>query len=267
MCLKRIKMLPALKLDDNTTAMINLSTSYDWSIPEFKMKHFVAGSHIHPLHKIKQYLMELNSRYENAERFEQDLKKLEIEIELEHEMRADARYNAQKKLHDLEIENKKRSVAVAKEKYRHAVYEIEKVLKLITEFNNSSEGRDDSGRLYMDLMKDPAECERIEAKYWEYRLAKQAALDMIAYGRIGIGNMEAIMQLDADAQNRCIAMAYEVLVTNEHRMTTISDNVVQRLQAGGTVSDINQLLKIGRTEFFQQLESQEKADVPLIQKC
>lgn len=247
--------------------MVELSTSYDWSIPEFKMKHFVAGSHIHPLQKIKQYMMELNSRYENAETFERDIRRLEIEIELEQEMKTDTRYEAKKKLHDLEIESKTRSLAISKEKYRSALYEIEKVAKLIVEFNNSPEGKDDSGRLYIDIMKDPVECERIEAKYWEYRLAKQAALDMIAYGRIGVGNMEAIMQLDADSQNKCIAMAYEVLITNEHRMTAISDNVVQRLKNGVAVSDINQLLNIGKTEFFQQLEISEKTNVPLIQKC
>lgn len=257
-------MLPALKNDDKE--LIEFSTSYDWSIPEFKMKHFVAGAHIHPLQKIKQYMMELNSRYENLQRFETDIRRLELEVELENEMMLDSRYEAQKKLHALEIESKNKTIAISKEKLRHAAYELEKVTKLIKEFNESEEGKDPSGKLYIDIMKDPIACEEIEARYWEYRLAKQAALDMIAYGRVGIGNMEAIMQLDPDAQNKCIAMAYEVLIMNETRMNVISEQVVNRLNNGTTVSDINQRLGIENTEFFKKLLSEEKRDVPLIQK-
>ena len=227
--------------------LISRSIRHDWSVPEFKVKHFVAGSHIHPLHKIKQYLMELGSRYENLEIFENDIKRIELEIMV-----------------------KTRALEIAKEKFRNANAEVNKYLRLIEEFNQSAEGKNDEGKLYMDLMNDSVECEKIEAQYWEYRLAKQAALDMIAYGRIGIGNMEAIMQLDAEAQNKCIAMAYEVLVTNENRMTQISDGVVKLLRAGQEVSDINKLLQIERTEFVQQLEDKTQGNtpnVPLIQKC
>ena len=227
--------------------LISRSIRHDWSVPEFKVKHFVAGSHIHPLHKIKQYLMELGSRYENLEIFENDIKRIQLEIMV-----------------------KTRALEIAKEKFRNANAEVNKYLRLIEEFNQSAEGKNDEGKLYMDLMNDSVECEKIEAQYWEYRLAKQAALDMIAYGRIGIGNMEAIMQLDAEAQNKCIAMAYEVLVTNENRMTQISDGVVKLLRAGQEVSDINKLLQIERTEFVQQLEDKTQGNtpnVPLIQKC
>lgn len=261
-------MLPALNNEHNE--IINKSIRHDWSVPEFKVKHFVAGSHIHPLHKIKQYLMELGSRYENLEIFENDIKKIALEIELLEEQQLDMRYEAEKKLAQLEIMVKTRALAIAKEKFRNADSEVKKYLRLIDEFNNSNEGKNDQGKLYMDIMNDPVECEKIEAQYWEYRLAKQAALDMIAYGRVGIGNMEAIMQLDADAQNKCIAMAYEVLLTNESRMNQISDSVVHLLKNGQTVSDINKLIQIEKTDFVHQLENKTQENtpnVPLIQKC
>lgn len=261
-------MLPTIINKDNE--LISRSIRHDWSVPEFKVKHFVAGSHIHPLHKIKQYLMELGSRFENLEIFENDIKRIELEIALLEEQKIDMRYESEKKLADLEIMVKTRTLAISKEKFRNAESEVKKYMRLIEEFNDSHEGKNEHGKLYMDLMNDPVECEKIEAQYWEYRLAKQAALDMIAYGRIGIGNMEAIMQLDADAQNKCIAMAYEVLLTNETRMTQISDSVVHLLQNGQTVSDINKLIQIERTEFINQLEhktQENTSNVPLIQKC
>jgi hypothetical protein len=95
-------------------------------------------------------------------------------------------------------------------------------------------------------------------------------MDMIAYGRIGVGNMEAIMQLDADSQNKSITMAYEILIQNESRMNKISDTVVEKLNNGETVSDIHLLANISQSEFIDditlQLNNQEKKVVPLIQK-
>lgn len=261
-------MLPTITSKDNE--IVQRSIRYDWSVPEFKVKHFVAGSHIHPFHKIKQYLMELGTRYENLEIFENDIKRITLEIELLEEQQLDMKYEAEKKLAQLEIMTKTRSLEIAKEKFRTADSEVKKYLRLIEEFNNSTEGKNEDGRLYMDIMNDPEERERIEAQYWEYRLAKQAALDMIAYGRIGVGNMEAIMQLPAEAQNKCITMAYEVLLTNESRMNQISDSVVKVLSKGGTVSDISTLMQIERSDFVQQLENKTQestSNVPLIQKC
>lgn len=241
----------------------------DWSIPEFKLKHFVAGSQIHPLHRVKQLMIELNSRQEGVEKFNDDMERLEAEIELEEEMKTHAQFDAQKRLHDIEIKSKRRSLAISKEKIRSLLYEREKFLKAIDELNASPEGRDpETNELYMDILQDPAKCEIIEAKYWEYRLAKQAALDMIAYGRVGVGNMEAIMQMPPEAQNKCLAMAYEVLITNEHRMNVLADGVQERLKLGKPVSDITNLIGIQRTETLQLLSNEQERtqDVPLIQK-
>ncbi len=259
--------LPALQEHKD---LIARSIVGDWSIPEFKLKHFVANSHIHPMHKIKQMMIELNSRQEAVESFNDEKDKLAAEIELEEEMKSMAQFEGQKKLHDIEIRKKKRSLEIAREKTRSLLVEREKFLKAIERFNASPEGIDpETGKLYMDILDDPEHCERIEAKYWEYRLAKQAATDMVAYGRIGVGNMEAIWQLDPDAQNKCLAMAYELVITNETRMNQITDGVQKRLESGKPVSDITQLIGIKRTETLQLLtneQEQGQQDVPLIQK-
>ena len=169
----------------------------------------------------------------------------------------------------LEVKRITTKLAVVTEKLRTILVEREKVLKLIDEIDNSPLGRTKDGRRYLDIMNDPEQNEEIESDYWEYRLAKQAAMDMIAYGRIGVGNMEAIMQLDADSQNKTIAMAYEVLIQNESRMNKISDAVVNKLEKGETVSDIHLLANISQSEFIDDVAlklTQEKKVVPLIQK-
>ena len=242
----------------------------DWSIPEFKLKNFVARSHIHPMHQLRQLMLELNTKTEMIEAWEFDIEQFELEIQLETEKSELTPYEAQAKLHLLEIKRIKTKLAVVKEKLRTILVEREKVLNLIDEIDNSPQGYTKDGRRYLDIMNNPEQNEEIEKDYWEYRLAKQGAMDMIAYGRIGVGNMEAIMQLDADSQNKTIAMAYEILIQNESRMNTISDLVVEKLNNGETVSDIHLLTNISQTEFIDddvlKLNNQEKKIVPLIQK-
>lgn len=257
-------------LTEKQNEMIRKSQLNDWSIPEFKLKNFVARSHIHPMHQLRQLMLELNTKTEMIENWEFDTEQFELEIELENEKASLSPYEAQKKLHMLEVKRITTKLAVVTEKLRTILVEREKVLKLIDEIDNSPLGRTKDGRRYLDIMNDPEQNEEIESDYWEYRLAKQAAMDMIAYGRIGVGNMEAIMQLDADSQNKTIAMAYEVLIQNESRMNKISDAVVEKLNNGETVSDIHELANISQTEFIEdvivKLTNQEKKIVPLIQK-
>lgn len=264
-----IKNLPILNSDDQK--ILDSSISHDWSIPEYKIKHFVIGSQIHPLHKIKQYLMELNSRQDSLESFENEVLKTEIEIELEEERKLDCKYESEKKLIDLEIGRKRKYLKISNERLRHALIERDKFLRLIKEFNESSEGKDEENVLYMDvLLNNPEKCEKIEKEYWEYRLAKQSAMDMIAYGRIGVGNMDAVLQLDEDSQQKCLAMAYEALILNESRMNIISDKVQENLLNGNTISNISNLLNMPNSKIFpSMLENKIKEDdnVSLIQKC
>lgn len=238
----------------------------DWSTPTFKVKHFVGNSHIHPLHKIEQYLLELKSRRELQDAHNYDLEKFEALMELEEEKKEFCQFNAERKLCDIEIKDLQRKANATREKIRVTQTEINTYLSLIEEFNNSEEGYAPDGTRYFDILSDSIKREQIEEGYWEYRLAKQAAMDMIAYGRIGSGNMEAIMQLDADAQNKTIAMAYEVLIMNENRMNNIQGKVVERLESGAPVSDIYKLMNMTSSDFTLALEKQEKQNVPLIQK-
>jgi hypothetical protein len=44
-----------------------------------------------------------------------------------------------------------------------------------------------------------------ERKYWVTRMAKQAAMDMVSYGRIGSGNMDSIAMMPEEDQIEALA--------------------------------------------------------------
>lgn len=255
-------MLP-IELKNN---IINLAREKDWSTPTYKIERFVGNSHLHPLHKVEQYLLEINSRMRLIEGQQYEVEKMEAQIAIEEEAKSNTNSTAQKRMCDVEIKELNRRILDLKSKIKQTQDDVDRYIGLVDKFNSSAEGRTPSGELYIEIINDPVKRDAIEHDYWEYRLAKQAAMDMIAYGRIGVGNMEAIMQLPSESQTKAIAMAYEVLIMNEHRMNRIQEGVVNKLESGSTVSDIHKLLDMTTSEFMLRLGQSENSNVPLIQK-
>jgi hypothetical protein len=116
-------------------------------------------------------------------------------------------------------------------------------LKLIDQFNNSSEGYLEDGRRIMDLIEIPEEAEKLEHHYWTMRLAKQTALDMIAYGRAGVGNMEAVSMLETEQQYEVMKIACDYFVRNEMRTNSLLSHVNENIQKLGSAAPVTELSK------------------------
>ena len=86
--------------------------------------------------------------------------------------------------------------------------------------------------MLIDAVYDPEISEELEREYWVQRLGKQAAMDMIAYGRVGVGNMDSIVMLNKEDQRNALQHAADIAITNESRMNYIRDESVKRLENG-----------------------------------
>jgi hypothetical protein len=86
--------------------------------------------------------------------------------------------------------------------------ERQQLIDLVNEFLESEEALlpDGSGRTYMDIM-DTEEEDLYEAQYWTNRLAKQAATDLLFYGRVNSGNMDAILSMSPQQQTETLTLA------------------------------------------------------------
>ena len=87
-------------------------------------------------------------------------------------------------------------------------------------------------REQLETVYDPEISEELEREYWVQRLGKQAAMDMIAYGRVGVGNMDSIVMLNKEDQRNALQHAADIAITNESRMNHIRDESVKRLENG-----------------------------------
>jgi len=190
-------------------------------MPEFKIKNFVGNAQITPYAKLKQYLTELSGRQSAVENMEYEHKKLELQMELEKELAESADSPAKKRLHELEIFKLATLYKKSTFRLRDTYAERDLFIKVIEEFNASPEAKLPDGRLIMDVLDDPEMCEKLEKEHWTLRLAKQTAMDMIAYGRAGVGNMEAVTMLEPEQQMEVMKVACEFYIRNENRTTAL----------------------------------------------
>ena len=68
-------------------------------------------------------------------------------------------------------------------------------------------------------------------------------MDMIAYGKVGVGNMDSLTMLTYEDQTKAIELASDVFVHNERRTAQIVHNSNQQAQLGNS-SELTEQLKI-----------------------
>jgi hypothetical protein len=232
-------------LTQNQILHIDFAINKVWTMPEFKAKHFVGSAQITPYAEIKQYYIELSSREDLVESLEYDAKKAQFEYELEVDRISQLTNEIEIKLQKLEVEKAERMV---KKKLNHlsAAYDERNLyISLIEKFNNSPAGKLPDGRiLSVALKEDPELVEKLEKDYWTLRLAKQTAMDMIAYGRAGVGNMDAVAMLGKEQQEEVMALACDYFVRNEMRTNSLLSQANERFQLGHAGGKLAQQLEL-----------------------
>jgi len=232
-------------LPEEEKKWITFALHQDHSIPFYKADRFVGGAQITPFNRIKQYLLEVQGRQGLVEYNEYEIDKKDLEIERDEERYSkldptsyDARFLK------IELEENYRALKQFKVNLRGVQNERNSFLRLIREFNESPIGRYKDGRLLIDVLDDDAICEELEKEHWTYRMAKQTALDWIAYGRPGVGNMDAVFQMDGEQQEQVMSIALELYTRNEMRNKRLQDEVSRKIAEGLPAGNLIKFLEI-----------------------
>ena len=208
-----------MQLTERQRSIVEGSYDVRISMPKFKARYFVGHAQITPYGAMKQYLLELASREAMMTSQQYDLDKIRLEIERQQHLRDNARNEFEMRACDIEIRFL-RSKEQGFVRMLKGVAEERKIyLDLVEELNEATKLPD--GTTLLDAMKDEQKCEELERDYWVKRLGKQAASDMVAYGRVGVGNIDSIMMLDGKDQKSVLSLAGDVFIRNEKRMTNI----------------------------------------------
>ena len=105
----------------------------------------------------------------------------------------------------------------------------------------------------LDMSNDK---ETKEREYWISRMGKQAAMEMLSYGKIGTGNLESIMHMPHADQDKIIRGALEYTKQFETGIVAIEKDVEQKL--------INMLKEKDNVDIVPKLEDTVQENAKLL---
>jgi len=239
-------------LNDEQKSLVDRALNLHFLNPKFKMKHFVTNGQLTPYSTIRQLLLELKVMEEATETFEYMMKKMELEKEgllLKLEVEKDP---IQRNMLQLELLKNEKEYKQNRRGLAQNYIERDQYVQLIEEFKAGPDAKTPDGKDWItEVFGNMEEENKWEEHYWIVRLAKQAALDLTAYGRIGSGNMEAITQLGPNLQEQCLALTHEVSLQLEalsnglrqdvHEKLLRVDPNYRELMAGKRPEDLNKI--------------------------
>ena len=240
-------------MSEDEKDLITRAMNKEWTNPKYKMRYFVGQAQITPFSKFRQWLLEIKSKEESIENMEYEIAKYEIEVDRFARMADEAHDDLDRRLAEVEKWNAKRNLTMSKRRLQDWYLERHQLLDLLKEFTESDEGKlpDGSGRTYWDIINTEAE-DDYEAEYWTNRLAKQAATDMLFYGRIGTGNMDAILSMDPKQQAETLALTMNFSTQIQSYTQRLQSEAEENLKLQGSVN--NESLLAPKEE-KQKLES------------
>ena len=243
------------KIDvNNDTSIIEYANNVvHYHQPKFKTKYFVGRSSLTPFKEMHQYMMELRTKQDaflHCE-WEEEKKKLELKIEEEKLKKAEAaELNERDELEiayiRLDLLNIRKDMKKFKDNLKRALLEKDDILELIRELDESARGKLPDGTRILDIMDDKEKCEELEKEYWTLRLAKQASTEMLAYGKVGTGNIDAIAMLEPPQQKEVLEVAANYATRFDIGMAQIMDKTLNDLRIGYNSDNMKEkMLQIG----------------------
>ena len=229
-------------LSEREVEIIKLAMNKEWTNPKFKMKWFVGNGQVTSFAQFRQYLMEIKAKEEAIEDLEYNVAKYDIELTRNERIIAESPDDLERKLAELDMWRLKRDKERTQRILQNWYLERQQFCDLLIEMSNTDEVKlpDGSGRTYWDIIGTDEE-DVYEKVLWTNRLAKQAACDIMFYGRINTGNMDAILQMDPDQQAETFALATNFSIKIQTHMHQLQANAEAIASLPGAPFDLKEL--------------------------
>lgn len=210
--------------------LIDFALTKSNATPRFKLKYFVGGAQLTPYAMLKQWFMELRARQEAVDSIKIKLKKSELMVLQEQEKLSAANSELQKEFINLEIMDRKNDCVRFERQLRDTISEREDIIKLIKEFAESEYSKLPDGTPLLNVFGNKELEEELEHQYWTVRMAKQAALDVMFYGRVNEGNMDAILMMHPEQQKQVLSLATQNALEIDNGINLLKEQAYKKLR-------------------------------------
>jgi hypothetical protein len=184
-------------LEDFEKEIMHYAIHSNMGMTAYQCANFVARSQVTPWRQVRQAYMELEVRYHAYQEIKTSLRKAELIKKKWLRDQAEATDEIAKEMLQVDIDKNEYDLTIYKRKLIQAEREINAFLDVVKHFAKTEEDL----RYYAEDNPDE------ERKYWIARMGKQAAIDVISYGRVGSGNMESISMMPEEDQLETLSLA------------------------------------------------------------
>jgi hypothetical protein len=231
--------------------LLDLAMKTDHGTPLFKIRHFVGDAQITRYAKYKQLLLEIRSREEIIEQTIVSVEKFKARAEEAQEQLDIETSPARKKMLAWEVTSLTNDVAKTERRLAMAYKERGLFIEALDEMYKDGTAYLEDGTDLADAIKDDELSDQLEAEHWTYRLGKQAALDLIATGHIGTGNLEAISMMNEDQALTTLRLALTYSNGLQKALGIMEKSVVDEIESG----KLSLTTKIEKMETLKELEA------------
>jgi len=185
----------------NNDVIIKLEKYFSQGMTPFQMRNFVVNEFLTDYRKLRQIVLEVNSRLNNKETQQFDLESKRIDLDqLKSESHEDI--FAERK-RDLEIRMAEREIEKKEQSIRQLENEIEVFREAIEQLTERQGGYD----AMIEKLNSDEWHEEEERLFWIEKLGRSATGDMVNYGTISKGVFESITLLDDEAKDKVLRKA------------------------------------------------------------
>ena len=204
---------------ENNEIFEMVETHGSWGMSDFQSRSFVVNSQVTNSRRVRQALLEIDTRIAAKKQIERNRRKTEVQrLMLERDLNQESDL-LKKELIKVDIEQYEYDDTVYEKKYRVCLEELTKFAHIVKDIVPDAET--------LNTYKEHNEVE--ERNYWIARMAKQATMDLMTIGRIGSGNLDSIAMMPIEDQTETIkaALKYNALLTKG--ISAIEKSAVEEL--------------------------------------
>ena len=176
-----------------------VENSMHYGMTHEQIKNFVINSTLTDFRQLRQVLVEVETRSHERKKLWMDHQRKEIKINQLKARLEKEEDEFERQLIQIDIDEYELDLGKFKVNIRQYDHELEPFMEYINKnFANIEE-----------LAEVANYTEEDERKYWIARMGKQAAIDIYANGRIGIGNMDSIAMMREEDQIYAVNIAMQ----------------------------------------------------------
>jgi hypothetical protein len=168
-----------------------------WAMSDFQSRYFVVNSQVTNYRRVRQALLEIETRLAAKRQIERNVWKTNTQIKIVNRDIENETDELKKELLLIELDQFNYDLNVYERKYKVCMEELDNFAKIIKDIVPTVD----------DLKSYEKHDEVEERNYWITRMAKQAAMDLMSQGRIGQGNLDSIAMMPLHDQEETIKAA------------------------------------------------------------